>query len=152
MRNIRPLGVLLLALVLGLSAAAYAASWLKQQGIAATLPVVVAKRDLQMGTRLQADMLETVPWPKSATIQGPLTRLDQAVDRVILMPILRGEPLLASKLAAPGEKGGLSSVLTEGQRAGTVKVHEIVVVAGFALPGNSVDVMVNTPDSQDMPV
>lgn len=152
MRNIRPVGVLLLALVLGLSAAAYAAIWLKQQGAAATMPVVVAKRDLPTGTRLQPDMLETVPWPKSATIKAPLIRLDEVVDRVILMPVLRGEPLLASKLAAPGEKGGLSSVLSDGQRAVTVKVNEIVGVAGFALPGNYVDVMVNTPDSQNLPV
>jgi pilus assembly protein CpaB len=65
---------------------------------------------------------------------------------------LRGEPLLQSKLAAVGEKGGLSSVLEPGQRAVTVKVNEIMGVAGFALPGNFVDVMVNTPDSQNQPV
>lgn len=152
MRNIRPLGALLLALVLGLAAAAYAASWLQKQSASNTLQVVVAQRDLQMGTRLQPDMLQTLAWPKAAAIQDPLTTLDQAVGRVIHMPVLRGEPLLQSKLAAVGEKGGLSSVLAPGQRAVTVKVNEIVGVAGFALPGNFVDVMVNTPDSQNQPV
>ena len=152
MRNIRPMGVLLLALFLGFAAAAYAASWLKQQGAASTMQVVVAKRDVQMGTRLQPDMLETQAWPKNATLQGPLNALDQAVDRVVLVPLLRGEPLLLGKLAPVGEKGGLSSVLQEGQRAVTVKVNEIVGVAGFALPGNYVDVMVNTPDKQEQPV
>ena len=83
MKNIRPLGVLLIALVLGLTAAAYAASWLKQQGAASTLQVIVAKRDLQMGTRLQPEMLETIQWPKAAAIKDPLTTLDQALDRVI---------------------------------------------------------------------
>lgn len=152
MRNIRPLGALLLALVLGLSAAAYAASWLQKQSAFNTLQVVVAQRDLQMGTRLQPDMLQTISWPKAAAIQEPLTTLDQAVDRVIHTPVLRGEPLLQSKLAPVGEKGGLSSVLAPGQRAVTVKVNEIVGVAGFALPGNFVDVMVNTPDSQNQPI
>lgn len=152
MRKIRPFGVLMLALFLGFAAAAFAASWLKQQGAASTMQVVVAKRDVQMGTRLQPDMLETQAWPRSATLQGPLTQLNQAVDRVVLMPLLRGEPLLLSKLAPAGEKGGLSSVLQEGQRAVTVKVNEIVGVAGFALPGNYVDVMINTPDKQDQPV
>jgi pilus assembly protein CpaB len=152
MRNIRPLGVLLLALVLGLAAAAYAATWLQQQSASNTLQVIVAQRDLQMGTRLQPDMLQTLAWPKAAAIQDPLTTLDQAVGRVIHMPVLRGEPLLQSKLAPVGEKGGLSSVLEPGQRAVTVKVNEIVGVAGFALPGNFVDVMVNTPDSQNQPV
>ncbi len=152
MIRIRPLGALVLALFLGFAAAAFAASWLKQQGADSTMQVVVAKRDVQMGTRLQPDMLETQAWPRSATLQSPLTQLDQAVDRVVLMPLLRGEPLLLSKLAPVGEKGGLSSVLQEGQRAVTVKVNEIVGVAGFALPGNFVDVMVNTPDKQDQPV
>lgn len=152
MRNIRALGVLTLALVLGLAAAAYAASWLQQQGSEATMQVLVAKRDLQMGTRLQPDMLETVRWPKAALIQDPLTSLEQAQDRVIHMAVWRGEPLLMSKLAPMGEKGGLSSVLTPGQRAITVKVNEIVGVAGFALPGNYVDVMVNTQDAQNQPV
>ncbi len=152
MRNIRPLGVLTLALLLGLAAAAFAASWLQKQGSEATIQVLVAKRDLQMGTRLQPDMLETVRWPKAALIQDPLTSLDQAQDRVIHMAVWRGEPLLMSKLALIGEKGGLSSVLTQGQRAITVKVNEIVGVAGFALPGNYVDVMVNTQDAQNQPV
>lgn len=152
MRNIRPVGALLLALVLGLAAAAYAATWLQKQSASNTLQVVVAQRDLQMGTRLQPDMLQTLAWPKAAAIQDPLTTLDQAVGRVIHMPVLRGEPLLQSKLAPLGEKGGLSSVLAPGQRAVTVKVNEIVGVAGFALPGNFVDVMVNTPDSQNQPV
>ena len=152
MRKIRPLGALMLALILGLAAAAYAASWLQQQNASNTLQVIVAKRDLQMGTRLQPDMLQTLAWPKSATIQGPLTSLDEAVGRVIRVPVLQGEPLMQSKLAAVGEKGGLSSVLESGQRAVTVKVNEIMGVAGFALPGNFVDVMVNTPDSQNQPV
>jgi pilus assembly protein CpaB len=152
MRKIRPLGALMLALILGLAAAAYAASWLQQQSASNTLQVIVAQRDLQMGTRLQPDMLQTLAWPKSAAIQGPLTSLDQAVGRVIRVPVLQGEPLLQSKLAAAGEKGGLSSVLESGQRAVTVKVNEIMGVAGFALPGNFVDVMVNTPDSQNQPV
>ena len=152
MRNIRPMGALLLALALGLAAATYAASWLQQQASANTFQVIVAERDLTMGTRLQPDMLQTLDWPKAAAIQGPLTTLDQAVGRVIRTPLLRGEPLLHSKLAPMGEKGGLSSVLAPGQRAVTVKVNEIMGVAGFALPGNYVDVMVNTPDGENQPV
>lgn len=152
MRNIRPMGALLLALALGLAAATYAASWLQQQATANTFQVIVVERDLTMGTRLQPDMLQTLDWPKAAAIQGPLTTLDQAVGRVIRTPMLRGEPLLHSKLAPMGEKGGLSSVLAPGQRAVTVKVNEIMGVAGFALPGNYVDVMVNTPDAENQPV
>lgn len=152
MRNTRPIAMIALSGLLGLAAVAFAANWLQRQESTDTLQVIVAKRDLPMGTRLQADMLETIRWPQAAPIDAPLTALDQALDRVISMQILRGEPLLKSKLAAVGEIGGLSSVLREGQRAVTVKVNEIMGVAGFALPGNYVDLMVNTPDGQDNPV
>mgnify|MGYP000576651587 FL=1 len=129
-----------------------AAIWLKQRDEGSTIKVVVATRDLQIGTRLQASMLETVSWPASAPIQSPLKSTEQAYDRVINMPILRGEPILDTKLAALGQQGGLSSVLKDGKRAVTVKVNEIVGVAGFALPGNFVDVMANIPDKDNNPV
>lgn len=152
MRNTRPIAMIAVSGLLGLAAVAFAANWLQNQEATDTLQVVVATRDLPMGTRLQADMLTTIRWPKAAPIDSPLTTLEQAVERVINMQILRGEPLLKNKLAAVGETGGLSSVLREGQRAVTVKVNEIMGVAGFALPGNYVDLMVNTPDGQDNPV
>lgn len=152
MRNLRPFGVLMVALILGLAAAGYAAKWIQQQNSGSTIQVLVAARDLQMGTRLMPDMMTTLEWPKAAALKDPLTRMDQAVGRVIRIPVLRGEPFLLNKLAPVGDKGGLSSVLSEGQRAVTVKVNEIVGVAGFALPGNYVDVMVNTPDQLNQPV
>ena len=152
MRNTRPIAMIAVSGLLGLAAVAFAANWLQNQEATDTLAVVVATRDLPLGTRLQADMLTTIRWPKAAPIDSPLTSLEQALERVINMQILRGEPLLKSKLAAVGETGGLSSVLREGQRAVTVKVNEIMGVAGFALPGNYVDLMVNTPDGQDNPV
>lgn len=142
----------MIALILGLAAAGYAAKWLQQQNEGSTLQVLVAARDLQMGTRLMPDMMTTLAWPKAASLKDPLIRMDQAVGRVIRIPVLRGEPFLMNKLAPIGDKGGLSSVLREGQRAVTVKVNEIVGVAGFALPGNYVDVMVNTPDQMNQPV
>jgi pilus assembly protein CpaB len=58
--------------------------------------------------------------------------------------VQRGEAILERKLAPPGTTGGLSAVIAEGKRAMTVRVNDVVGVAGFALPGNYVDVMVNT--------
>jgi pilus assembly protein CpaB len=152
MMNKRPILILAVAAAVSLTTVSMAAIWLKQRDDSNTIPVVVAKQDLQVGTRLQPSMVETVRWPLSAPIQSPLKSSDQAYDRVINRPILRGEPILGSKLAAPGQQGGLSSVLKDGKRAVTVKVNEIVGVAGFALPGNFVDVMVNIPDKDNNPV
>jgi len=65
---------------------------------------------------------------------------------VVKTSLLRGEPVLESKLAPLGATGGLSAVIKEGNRAMTVRVNDVVGVAGFALPGNYVDIVVNTED------
>jgi pilus assembly protein CpaB len=57
--------------------------------------------------------------------------------------VLRGEAIIERKLSPAGTQGGLSAVIAEGKRAMTVRVNDVVGVAGFALPGNYVDVMVN---------
>lgn len=149
MRNIRPAVMLVLAIGMGMAAVAMAAAWLNSRESLLTTPVVVAREDVQIGTRLQPAMLEVVDWPSASPLKNPLTSVAQATDRVVNMPLVKGEPISVSKLAAQGETGGLSAVLREGRRAVTVKVNEIVGVAGFALPGNYVDVMVNTPDSHN---
>ncbi|WP_300709668.1 Flp pilus assembly protein CpaB [Limnohabitans sp.] len=149
MRNIRPAVMLVLAIGMGMAAVAMAAVWLNSRESLLTTHVVVAKEDVQIGTRLQPGMLQVVDWPSASPLKNPLTSIEQATDRVVNMPLVKGEPISMSKLAAKGETGGLSAVLREGRRAVTVKVNEIVGVAGFALPGNYVDVMVNTPDSNN---
>jgi pilus assembly protein CpaB len=152
MRNIRVVVMLLLAVGLGLAAVVMAAIWLNSKSSVLTSHVVVSKEDLQIGTRLQPNMVEVVDWPSTSLIKNPMTSVQQASDRVVNVPVFKGEPILMSKLAAVGETGGLSAVLHEGRRAVTVKVNEIVGVAGFALPGTFVDVMVNTVDTQNSAV
>ena len=150
--NKRPVLMMAVAAAVALVSVSVAAVWLQKKDENSTIKVVVATRDLQIGTRLQPAMLETVSWPVSAPIKSPLNSTDKAYDRVINMPVLKGEPILETKLAALGQQGGLSSVLKDGKRAVTVKVNEIVGVAGFALPGNFVDVMANIPDKDNNPV
>lgn len=152
MMNKRPVLMMAVAAAVALVSVSVAAVWLQKKDENSTIKVVVATRDLQIGTRLQPSMLETVSWPVSAPIKSPLNSTDKAYDRVINMPVLKGEPILETKLAALGQQGGLSSVLKDGKRAVTVKVNEIVGVAGFALPGNFVDVMANIPDKDNNPV
>jgi pilus assembly protein CpaB len=63
---------------------------------------------------------------------------------VLKSSMLRGEPLSEAKLAPAGTLGGLSALITEGRRAITVRVNDVIGVAGFALPGNYVDIIVST--------
>lgn len=149
MKNARPLLVILISIIVGAAAVALAAKWVSNRGKVATTGVVVAAQDIEVGTRLTSKMLQVVEWPTTAPLKDSFNSPDKLADRVVNTQVLRGEPVVASKLAPPGEKGGLSAVLEDGKRAVTVKVNEIVGVAGFALPGNYVDVMVNTPDESN---
>ena len=80
-------------------------------------------------------MLTSIPWPGAVSPEGSFRSLKDVEGRVIKTALTRGEPILESKLAPKGTKGGLSAVIVSGKRAITVKVNEVVGVAGFALPG-----------------
>ena len=144
--------MLVLSLVLAVTAVSLAARWLQRRDPMALIEVPVAVRDLPAGTRLQEGMVSTVPWPRAAVQSLPPRVEGPWQGRVLSAALHQGEPLLASRLAASGETGGLSAVLSPGKRAVTVKVNEIMGVAGFALPGNQVDVMVHAPDADTQPV
>ena len=77
-----------------------------------------------------------------------LRRFENVQDRVVKTSIQRGEAILSGKLAPLGTQGGLSAVISEGKRAMTVRVNDVVGVAGFALPGNYVDVMVSAQQDE----
>lgn len=143
MKNIKAIGLLVLAIMIGLAAAVYAAGWISRQASVSS-KVVVAAVDVEMGSKLNPQMLTTVDWPSGSVPQGAFTELKALDERVLKASILRGEPVLEGKLAPVGTRGGLSAVIAEGKRAMTVRVNDVVGVAGFALPGNYVDVMVNT--------
>jgi len=144
MRNPKALAMLILSVVIGLGAAFFGAGWLSQQGAMASNKVVVAAVDVDLGSRLNPQMLSEVEWPSGSVPSGAFRDIKTLQDRVAKTSIMRGEAILEAKLAPVGTKGGLSAVIGEGKRAITVKVNEVIGVAGFALPGNYVDVLVNT--------
>lgn len=144
MRNPKAIAMLVLSVIIGLGATILAAGWIARQGQAASTKIVVAATDIQLGSRLNSQMLNTVDWPSASMPPGSLSDAKALEDRVVKTSVLRGEPILDAKLAPVGTKGGLSAVIPEGKRAMTVRVNDVIGVAGFALPGNYVDIVVNT--------
>jgi len=144
MRNPKAIAMLILSVVIGAAATIVAAGWVAQQGRVASNKIVVAATDIELGARLNSQMLKTVDWPSGSIPPGAFTTLEPLQDRVVKTSVLRGEPILETKLAPLGTKGGLSAVIPEGKRAMTVRVNDVIGVAGFALPGNYVDIVVNT--------
>jgi pilus assembly protein CpaB len=149
MKNLKALGLILLALVIGLAAAAYATGWVSRQAGIASNKVVAAAVDIELGSKVNAEMLSTLDWPSGSVPPGAFKDIKELQDRIVRVSVMRGEPLLERKLAPLGTLGGLSAVIAEGKRAMTVRVNDVVGVAGFALPGNYVDVMVNAQQDKD---
>lgn len=153
MKGTRALIMLLLSVVAGIAAMVLAVRYINEQKTATSAAeVVVASRDIELGQPLNASMVERVPWPAGSVPSGSFAKVEALDGRVLRAQILKGEPVLEGKLAPVGTKGGLSAVIGQGRRAISVKVNEVVGVAGFALPGNYVDVLVNTQDDRERPV
>lgn len=152
MKSTRAIVMILLSLLAGVAAVLMAAQWVGQQTSENTTPVIVAVRDLDLGAPLTPAMLQVVSWPTGAMPAGSFKEQKLLEGRVVRSPIFKGEPILEPKLAPEGTKGGLTSIISGGKRAISVKVNEIVGVAGFALPGSFVDIMVNTTDGKDKAV
>lgn len=146
MRMTRGLLMLLVALVAGAAAVVFASRWMQSQAQAGG-KIAVAATDVDIGARLSPEQIKMVDWPSASVPPGAFEAAAQLDGRVAKTSLSRGEPIIEGKLAPPGSKGGLSAVVAEGKRAMTVRVNDVVGVAGFALPGNYVDILVNTQES-----
>lgn len=144
MKNTRTMLVLGIAILSGLVAVLLASRWLTQQSSNGVERIVVASADINLGQRLTPELFKLVDWPSNSTPSGAFNEIGKLEGRVVKTSLMRGEPVLEGKLAPVGTKGGLSAVIGEGRRAITVRVNDVIGVAGFALPGNFVDIIVNT--------
>ena len=145
-RRLPPSLVLLVALACGAVAAFMALRYVRSQttNLMAEAPkgrVVVASHELKVGTVLTANDVKTVEWPGGSMPAGYISTSAQAVGRGLIRPVQENEPFLESKLAPKGIGGGLSVSIEPGMRALSVRVDEVVGVAGFVLPGTRVDVL-----------
>ena len=139
--------MLFIAAIAGLAAVFLAARWMHNQG-GEKGRIAVANADIELGGRISPEMIRMADWPEGSVPAGAFSEPAKLEGRVVLVSIQRGEPLTEVRLAPIGTKGGLSAVVPEGKRAMTVRVNDVVGVAGFALPGTYVDVMVNTQDER----
>ena len=111
------------------------------------VPIAVAAVDLQWGTQLKPEMIQTAPFLKESLPVGYFTRTADLNNRVVISPIKKGEPLVEHRLAPESIKtGGVSAVLESGKRAVAVRGDKVMGLSGFVNPGNRVDVMVTTQD------
>jgi pilus assembly protein CpaB len=144
MKNKRALIVMAVAILFGLAAVVFASRWLLSQPGNASGRIVVAATDISLGQRLTPEMFKLAEWPADSVPKGAFIDPQKLNGRVVKTNLLMGEPVSEAKLAPSGTLGGLSALISEGKRAITVRVNDVIGVAGFALPGNYVDIIVST--------
>ena len=149
--------VLLLAMTVGaifaFSTYRYVQATPERGASAKTTPVVVAASSLDLGAALRAEDLRTINWPSDAVPTGTFSNPQELVGRGLITSVAQNEALLPSKLAPVGAGAGLPPMIPDGMRAMSVRVNDVIGVAGYVLPGTKVDVLVSispTNQSTDM--
>ncbi|WP_429886078.1 Flp pilus assembly protein CpaB [Geoalkalibacter halelectricus] len=141
-----------IAIISGLFAVYLANLWLTRQSPEAPLviqqqhsipltKVVIAARDLEIGSPLSAANLTTAEWPNASVPQGAFNEIAACEGRIALTRLRAGQPVRASDLAAPGSGPGLVAAIEPGMRAMAIRVDEVIGVGGFILPNTFVDVI-----------
>jgi pilus assembly protein CpaB len=106
-----------------------------------TRPVVVAAVDLGVGAAIRLEDVRTIDWPAAALPAGVFEKPEDVVGRGLVMPLIQNELVLPMKLASKEAGSGLPIMIPEGERAVSVRVNEVIGVAGYVLPGTRVDVV-----------
>ncbi len=133
-----------LALALGFFASVYVYRNLQSGSGAGAEPgvdVIVAADDLQVGARVEEHDIKIIKIPGAdLPPTAPRKRAD-VMGHGVIIPISKGEFILPNRLAGENAGSGLPSLIPPGMRAVSVRVNEVVSVAGFVTPGTRVDVL-----------
>jgi pilus assembly protein CpaB len=111
--------------------------------------LVVAKMDVPVGMILETQHLRLAGWPADSNVEGSFSKIEDAVGRGLIASVIVNEPVTERKLAPRQAGGGLPPTIPAGMRAMSVKVDDIIGVAGFAVPGTRVDVLVTLRAGED---
>ena len=143
--NQRISAILVVALVISAGATYAIYRWISartaQSGVQA-VQVVQAARNLEIGVLIKDSDLRIGTWAGTPPA-GIATKKETLIDRGVVAPIYEGEAINENRLAAAGAGGGLAATIPAGMRAVAVRVNEIVGVAGFAVPGMRVDILIS---------
>lgn len=148
MKKKRLVLVFLMAATSGVLAGYLALGFLQSQGrplVASEPPenrLALAARDLPVGSVIREDDIRVVNWASSELPEGFVSSTADLVGRGVTTPLRANEPVLVSKLARREAGGGMPILIPEGMRALSVRVDDVIGVAGFVTPGTRVDVLV----------
>jgi pilus assembly protein CpaB len=128
---------------IGVAAFTYQALSTRLKPVDDTTQIVVAELPVQVGAKLTEADVRLASYPKAAVPEGSFRTVSEVIGRGVLVSLVANEAVLVTKLAADGAGGGLMSTIPEGMRGITLKVNDVVGVAGFIVPGSRVDVILS---------
>ncbi|QFU22956.1 Flp pilus assembly protein CpaB [Shewanella eurypsychrophilus] len=135
----------LLSLIFGVAAVFLAQSWLKSNTEAnspqATTGVVTMATVAPLGAILERKHLKLLAMPNSVIPETAIKSFEEAEGMVVKQNLYAGEILRSERLTRKGEGSTLASLISPQMRAVTIRVNDVIGVAGFLLPGNRVDVL-----------
>jgi pilus assembly protein CpaB len=144
MANTRAVTMISLSLGMGVAAAWMASNWVRSASATAEVPmttVVAAEIAVPFGTKINERHLKTLTMPAQYVPPGSFTSVDDVLNRVTVQPIVAGEILMRERFSEHEDGSTLAALVSEKMRAVTVRVDDVIGVAGFLLPGNRVDVL-----------
>ena len=156
--NRRTRTIVVLVLALGVAGAASFVVYRAIQRIpvrqveVANYHVVVAAKSLGMGTRLTETDVKLVAWPTSSPVPNGYSDAKAVLERGLLSAMVENEPITENKLAPTEAGAGLPPIIPAGMRAISVRVNDVIGVAGFAVPGTRVDLVVTVDKGQGEPM
>jgi pilus assembly protein CpaB len=115
-----------------------------RKALAGTTPIVVASKDIPLGTKISAGAIKMARWPRDSLPPGAITDSGAVLGSVARSEFVENEPIVASRLV-PGDKtsGILPLMLPDDMRAMSVAVDEVSDLSGFVLPLTRVDVLLS---------
>jgi pilus assembly protein CpaB len=103
--------------------------------------VVAAATAIPPGVKLTEADVRLLKMPQGEIPAGAFRTVSEVVGRAVTTPLSKGDFVLAAKLAAPNAGSGLPILIPPGMRAISVKVNDVIAVAGFVTAGTRVDVL-----------
>ncbi|EEX91466.1 Flp pilus assembly protein CpaB [Vibrio orientalis CIP 102891 = ATCC 33934] len=140
--------LLLLSIVFGLGAVFFAKQWMDRQlqpqvevEVVEREPVIVAAQEIFAGSVIEEQHVTSRLLEKDWRDELQFTKAEELVGQVAATTIYPGEIIHPNRLSSSGEGSTLASLIPENKRAVTIRVNDVIGVAGFLLPGNKVDIL-----------
>ncbi|WP_413110999.1 Flp pilus assembly protein CpaB [Thaumasiovibrio sp. DFM-14] len=111
-----------------------------------TVSRVVAAQNIPLGTEIQAKHLKMKDYPTELVETMGYSSTEDVIGKLADSELFVDDLIRTERIAEPGEGTTLAALIEPNMRAITIRVNDVIGVAGFLLPGDFVDVIYSKDD------